>query len=165
MPDNQIVWPMDVSENHFTSGPLIFRPRGFLVAILENADETDRAVVSLRNAGFGQEELRVYTSQQILDDHQRYATRQDTTHRVVRAVTNDPDTVDLYFGHARDGRPALWVHVEDDDAADRAIRHLSDRKALHIRHYGHRKQTDFVMRRPTSSAGDAAAPVPIPKSG
>jgi hypothetical protein len=79
--------------------------------------------------------------------------QQDSTHRVVRALTSDLETLDLYFGHARDGRTALWVHVVDDDTADRAIHHLAGSKALHIRHHGLRKQIDFVIRRPSSPDG------------
>jgi hypothetical protein len=71
-------------------------------------------------------------------------------HRVVRAATNDQETVDLYFGHARDARLALWVYVVDDAAADRAIHYLSGCHALHIRHYCHHKQSDFYMHRPSS---------------
>jgi hypothetical protein len=145
-----ILWPMDVSESDFTSGPLYFKPRGFLVAILPDPEEAARAVAALRAGGFAERELRVYTGQQILEDHQVYAARQGQTHRVVRAATNDRETLDLYFGHARDGRPALWVYVVDDAAAGRAIRSLSDSSCLHIRHYGRHKRSDFILSRPTS---------------
>jgi hypothetical protein len=63
MTQNQIVWPMDVSDSEFPSGPLTFKPRGFLVAILEDAEDSNRAVAALRDAGFGESELRVYTCQ------------------------------------------------------------------------------------------------------
>ena len=145
-----IAWPMDVRETDFSSGPLYFTPRGFLVAILPDSEEAARAVAALRACGFAEREMRVYTGQQILADRETYAARQGPMHRVVRAATNDQETLDLYFGHARDGRLALWVHVADDEAADRAIRYLADCRTLHIRHYGHRKQSDFYLERPTT---------------
>jgi hypothetical protein len=145
-----IAWPMDVSVTDFSSGPLRFKPRGFLVAVLPDPEEAATAVAALRAGGFAERELRVYTGQQILTDHQVYAARQGPTHRVVRAATNDQETLDLYFGHARDGRLALWVHVVDDAAAGRAIRYLADCQTLHIRHYGHQRQSDFYLSRPTS---------------
>jgi hypothetical protein len=148
--DVNVVWPMDVKESDFSSGPLVFKPRGFLVAILADPEEAEKAVRALRKGGFGERELRVYTGQQTLQDHQRYAALQNAAHRIVRAATNDPETLDLYFGHARDGRLALWVHVADDEAADRAIRYLADCRTLHIRHYGHQKQSDFYLERPTT---------------
>jgi hypothetical protein len=148
--DVGIVWPMDVKETDFSSGPLVFRPRGFLVVILADSEEAEKAVRALEKGGFGEREVRVYTCRQTLQAHQRYAAQQSAVHRVVRAATNDRETLDLYFGHARNGRLALWVHVTDDEAADRAIRYLADCRALHIRHYGHRKQSDFYLERPTA---------------
>jgi hypothetical protein len=64
-------------------------------------------------------------------------------------IANDQETLDLYFGHARDGRLALWLYVVDDAAAGRAIRHLADCQILPIRHYGQR-QSDFYLARPRS---------------
>jgi hypothetical protein len=52
-------------------------------------------------------------------------------------------------GHVRDGCCALWVHVTDDEA-DRAIHGPSGNETLHVRHHGHRRQSDFYLRRPTS---------------
>jgi hypothetical protein len=52
----------------------------------------------------------------------------------------------LYFGYARDGRSALWVHVPDEANANRAIRCLADHQVLHIRHYGHGSQDDLHIR-------------------
>jgi hypothetical protein len=40
--------------------------------------------------------------------------------------------------------------VYDDTEANRAIRGLTGFATLHIRHYGHRRQSDFCLRRPTS---------------
>jgi hypothetical protein len=36
-------------------------------------------------------------------------------------LTDDPDTIDVYFDCARDGRTALWVHIPDDADAKRAV--------------------------------------------
>ena len=79
-------------------------PRGFLVAILTDADEAERAAAALRAAGFADRPLRIFTSEQILDDYARYTAQQSRPRRVVAAITDDQDTLDLYHGHARDGR-------------------------------------------------------------
>ena len=73
--------------------------------------------------------------------------QKDLPRRVVTAFTDDQQTLELH-GHARDGRDALWVHVVDDDEADRAIRGPADSKTLHIRPYGHRRQSDFHLQHP-----------------
>ena len=129
---------------------MVFEPRGVLVAILRDAEEADRAVDALRSAGFADRELRTFPPEQILEDYARYVVHKSLPRRAVRAFTDDQKTLDLYHGYARDGRFALWVHVVDDDATNRALRGLADVDTLHIRHYGHRSQTDFHLRRPTS---------------
>ncbi len=66
-------------------------------------------------------------------------------------LTRAAGTIDLYYGHARDGRAALWVHVVDDFEAERAIRGLAGSAALHIRRYGHRRQSEFHLQRSTAN--------------
>jgi hypothetical protein len=150
--DTDIVWPVGTTDQDpdLSDRRMIFNPRGFLVAILPDADAAERAAAALRAAGFAERKLRIFTSAQILEDYARYRRQPGMARRVVAALTDDQETIDLYYGHARDGRAALWVHVLDDDEAERAIRSLSGCAALHIRHYGHRRQSDFYLQRPTS---------------
>ena len=152
MSNTDIVWPVGTTDQDpdLTSRPMIFNPKGFLVAILPGADEAERAAAALRDAGFADRKLRIFTSQQILDDYTRYTNQPSLPRRVVAALTDDQETIELYHGHARDGCCALWVHVTDDDEAERAIRGLAGSGTLHIRHYGHRRQSDFCLQRPTS---------------
>jgi hypothetical protein len=152
MPNDKIVWPVGTTDQDpaLTDRPLVFSPKGFLVAILADADEAERASAALHAAGFADRQLRTFSPEQILDDYARYVAQKSLPRRVLSAFTDDQETLDLYHGHARDHRYALWVHVDDDDEANRAIRCLADFDTLHIRHYGHRSQTDFHLRRPTS---------------
>jgi hypothetical protein len=152
MADDDIVWPVGTTDQDpdLADRPVVFRPKGFLVAILPDAGEAGRAAEALRAAGFADRTLRIFTGEQILADYARYTARQSGPRRAVAAVTDDPETLELYHGHARDGRAALWIHVADDDEADRAIRGLADFPTLHLRHYGHRRQSDFRLQRPTS---------------
>lgn len=152
MADTDIVWPVGTTDQDpdLSARPMVFRPRGFLVAILPGAEEAERAAAALRDAGFAHQKLRIFTSEQILDDYARYTAQPSRPRRVVATLTDDPETIELYYGHARDGCAALWVHVTDDDEANRAIRGLAGCAALHIRHYGHRRQSDFTLQRPTS---------------
>ena len=141
----EFVWPVGMSDQDPdpASRPMVFDPKGFLVAILTDATEAERAAAALRAAGFADRELRVFTGRQIVDDYARYTAQQSLPRRVVAALTDDQETIELYHGHAREGRAALWVHVADDDEADRAIRGLAGSATLHIRHYGRRRQSDF----------------------
>jgi hypothetical protein len=151
MADTDIVWPVGTTDQDpdLSARPMVFHPKGFLVAILPGTDEAERAAAALRDAGFTDEKLRIFTSQQILDDYARYTAQPSLPRRMVATLTDDPETIELYYGHARDGCSALWVHVTDDDEANRAIRGLAGCATLHIRHYGHRRQSDFYLQRPT----------------
>ena len=152
MADDEVAWPVGTTDQDpaLADRPLVFHPKGFLVAILPGLEEAERVAGGLRTAGFADRQLRIFTGEQILQDYARYVARMSLPRRAAAAVTDDRETLELYHGHARDGRAALWIHVTDDDEANRAIRGLSDSAALHIRHYGHHRQSDFRLRRPTS---------------
>ena len=144
MSEDEVVWPTGMSDQDPAARgrPLVFNPQGFLVAILEDADQ---ARASLADAGFAERDLRVYTSQQILDSWERFQAERSLAQRVVGAVTDDPGTIEQYFGYARQGRSALWVHVPDEADAKRAVRALADHQVLHFRHYGQDRQHDLHM--------------------
>ena len=148
MDADEVVWPTGMSDQDpaARARPLVFNPRGFLVAILEDADQAERAKAALAEAGFADTDLRVYTSEQILDSRERFQAERSLAQRVAGAVTDDPETIERYFGYAREGRSALWVHVPDDADADRAVRCLADHQVLYIRHYGHDSQHDMHIR-------------------
>jgi hypothetical protein len=145
MSEDEVAWPTGMSDQDpaARARPLVFNPQGFLVAILQDADQAEQAKTALANAGFAERDLRVYTSQQILDSWERFQAERSLAQRVVGAVTDDPDTVELYFGSARQGHAALWVHVPEEADAKRAVRALADHQVLHIRHYGHDRQDDI----------------------
>jgi hypothetical protein len=147
MSADDIVWPTGMSDQDPAARdrPLVFNPQGFLVAILEDADQAEQARTALADAGFAERDLRVYTSQEMLDGWERFQAERSLAQRVAGAVTDDPATTERYFGYAREGRSALWVHVPDDADAKRAVRALADHPVLHIRHYGHGSQQDLDM--------------------
>jgi len=150
MAEDEVLWPVGTTDLDPDLGarPMVFRPKGFLVAILSDAAEAERAATALKAAGFADRELRMFTGEQILADYARYLAQPSLSRRVVGAITDDPETLELYHGYARDGRAALWVHVADDHEANRALRYLADFATLHIRHYGDRRQTDLHLEGP-----------------
>jgi hypothetical protein len=149
MDEHEVVWPMGMTAHDpsLANRPLVFNPKGFLVAILEDDDHAQRAKAALREAGFADRDLRVYTSQQILADHERYLAQRSLARRMVGGLTDDTTALERYLDRAREGRAALWVHVDADaDAdADRAVRLLADHPVLHLRHYGQDRQQDFHL--------------------
>jgi hypothetical protein len=148
MTANEVAWPTGMSDQDPAARdrPLFFNPQGFLVAILEDADQAEQARATLDEAGFADRDLRIYTSRQILESWERFQAERSLAQRVVGAVTDDPDAIELYFGYAREGRAALWIRVPDEADADRAVRGLADHQVLHFRHYGHNSQQDLHIR-------------------
>lgn len=146
--DHGVVWPTGMSDQDPAARerPLVFNPEGFLIAILEDVDQAEHARAALAGAGFAEGDLRVYSSQEILDSWERFQAERSLAQRVVGAVTDDPATIEAYFGYARQGRSALWVHVPEDADAKRAVRVLADHPVLHLRHYGHGSQQDIHIR-------------------
>ena len=149
MSASDVPWPTGMSDQDPAARerPLVFNPEGFLVAILPDAGQAEQARTALADAGFAERDLRVYTSQEILDSWERFQAERSLAQRVAGAVTDDPATIERYFGYAREGRSALWVHVPDDADAKRAVRGLADHQVLHIRYYGHDRQDDLHIGR------------------
>jgi hypothetical protein len=94
----EVVWPMGLSDHDpsLADRPLVFNPKGFLVAILEDDDHAEQARAALPAAGFADRDLRVYTSQQILADHQRYLAQRSLARRVVGGLTDDTTAPERY---------------------------------------------------------------------
>src|SRR3954469_19875385 len=131
---NDNPWPMGESDGTAPT-PLVFAPKGFLVVILQDVDETLQAKETLMRNGFDEQDLRIYSSQQILEDHATYLAQQSAPRRAIRTVTTDPETPALYFGYAADGHSALWARLAERDLASRAIRLLVDHHTLYVRYY------------------------------
>jgi hypothetical protein len=146
--DHEVVWPTGMSDQDPAARerPLIFNPEGFLVAILEDVGQAEQARAALAGAGFAEGDLRVYSSQEILDSWERFQAERSLAQRVVGALTDDPATIEAYLGYARHGRSALWVHAPEDADAKRAVRLLADHQVLHLRHYGHGSQHGLHIR-------------------
>jgi hypothetical protein len=125
--------------------PWVFNPEGFLVALLENDDACERARVALVDAGLGSQNVRLYTSRQILV-HELYLGARSTARRVVGALTDDQETIELYFGHCREGGGALWIHVPEKQDASRAMRYLrGTTQSWSVSQQAHRERPDDVV--------------------
>lgn len=133
-------------DRDLSARPLVFNPKGFLVAILDDDASCERARATLVDVGFATEELRVYTSSQILGDHELYLAARSKARRVVGALTDDQATIDLYFGYAGEGRGALWIRAPEKHDASRAMRYLMDHQVLHYHYFGSDREDDIRVR-------------------
>ena len=138
MNDDETIWPMDPSLS-----PLVFRPQGYLAAILADGEEGERAKATLTSAGYGPEDMILYSGEEILANHELYDERRSVGGKIVGAVTDDTEGREMYLGYAREGRCALWVRIPDESDVPKALRALAEHDLLHTRYYGDERQDDI----------------------
>ncbi len=147
MEKHEVVWPWGMTDSDPEPGsrPWVFNPRNFLVAVVGDDEEAERARVALKGVGFPDDDLRAYSGAQVLEDRKRYLAQQGPLRRVVGQVTSDAEAVKRFVRYAGEGRAFVWVHVHEREDANRAIRALSTHKVLHFRYYGDNGVEDVPM--------------------
>jgi hypothetical protein len=143
MTERENAFPLDFYVDDPSPHPWKFRPQGYLVVILSDADEGHRAEAALVAAGFASRDVKVYAGTQILANYQVYAERRSVTDKVAASVVDDSEGRELYLELAREGRSALWLRLPVEDDVAKALRVLADFSYLHARHYGSETATDF----------------------
>lgn len=138
MTGEEVVWPWGMTERDPdpASRPWVFNPVGFLLAVLENDAEAERAAATLEEVGFTPAEHRIYDGAQVVRDRERFQAQQSTARRLVERVTIDNEVVQLLLDYAHAGRSFLWVRAPKREDANRAIRGLSANTVLYFRYYG-----------------------------
>lgn len=138
MTGNEIVWPWGMTERDPdpASRPWVFNPVGFLLAVVEDEAEAQRAGAALEEVGFTSTEHRTHTGEEVVRDRERFQAQQSTARKLVERVTIDNEVVQLLLDYAHAGRAFLWVRVPGREDANRAIRGLSANKVLYFRYYG-----------------------------
>lgn len=134
-------WPMDIEQ---LLSP-VFRAEGFFVVILADTGEGQGTAATLEEAGVSRNDLKLYTSDDILGIHEQYLERRSTVAKVVGAMMDDDAGRDLYLGYAEEGRSALWARLPDKTDVPKVLRVLADRDYLHARYYGEDGVQDFHL--------------------
>ena len=146
MQQDDTSFPMDVTEDRPSPRPWNFPPEGYLVVILADPDEAQRAEAALVRKGFAPRDIKLYTGEQILENHELSMGRRTALSKAVGAVADDVEGRSLYLAYGREGRCAMWVRLPDEDNIPKALRVLADFDYLHARYYGHGEQHDFHVR-------------------
>jgi hypothetical protein len=128
MDEHEHAFPMDFWAEDPSPHPWKFRPEGYLVVILSDVDEAQRAESSLK---------------QILENYEAYLGRRSVTDKVVGSLTADSEGRELYLGYAREDRSAMRVRIPNENDVPKALRVLADHDYIHTRYYGSERQTDF----------------------
>jgi hypothetical protein len=139
--EDKAIFPMDGTDP--SSRPWKFRPQGYLVVILADTEEAQRAETALVGENFDHQDIKLYTGKQILENHEAYMGRRGIASKVVGAVADDNEGRELYLNYAREDRCAMWVRIPDEGDVPKALRVLADYEYLHTRYYGDASQHDF----------------------
>ena len=134
-------WPMDIEQ---LLSP-VFRAEGFFVVILADTAEGEEVAAVLEQKGVSRNDLKLYTSDDILGIHEQYVERRSTVAKVVGVMMDDDAGRDLYLGYAEEGRSALWARLPDKTDVAKVLRVLADREYLHARYYGEDGVQDFHL--------------------
>jgi len=108
MDEHENAFPMDFWAEDRSPHPWKFRPVGYLVVILSDAEEAHRALSSLVSQGFASRDVKLYTGKQILENYEVYAGRRNIADKVVGSVVSDSEGRELYLDYARQDRCAMW---------------------------------------------------------
>jgi hypothetical protein len=147
MTGKDFVWPWGMTEEDPdpSTRPWVFNPHGFLLAVLADTAEAERAGAALGEVGFGKDQRRIYSGEQVLHDRERFTAQQSAARKLVERVTVDNDVLHQLLEYARAGNAFLWVRVPDRADANRAIRGLSAHGVLYYRYYGNAGIEDIHM--------------------
>ena len=147
MTAEEVVWPWGMTERDPdpASRPWVFNPVGFLLAVLDDDAEAERAGAALEQVGFTAAEHRSYAGEQVVRDRERFQARRSTAQRLVEKVTIDTEVLQRLLDYAHAGRAFLWVRAPRREDANRAIRGLSANRVLYFRYYGDDGVEDIQM--------------------
>ena len=143
MDEDENTFPMDFYVRDSSPHPWKFKPEGYLVVILSDVDEAQRAEADLVSDGVAPRDIKLYTGKQILENYEVFAGRRTTADKVIGSVVADSEGRELYLGYARQDRCAMWVRIPNEEDVPKALRVLADHDYVHARYYGSERQDDF----------------------
>ena len=146
MSESQNVFPLDITEREPGARPWKFRPDGYLVVVVSDEVEAQRAQEALIGVGFAARDIELYPGTQILATFEVYKGQRNTADRVAGVIRDDIRQRSLPR-LCREGRCGLWLRVHEDKVP-KALRVLADHDYLHTRYYGVNSETDYNLSGP-----------------
>jgi hypothetical protein len=134
-----------------------YYPLGYVVAVLDPAAVAG-AVEALRTGPCVPDDVRTFSSQDVLDIDRAAEARETPLQRLEGALASDEgEAQSEYLDAARRGQSFLVVHAPDADQTERVRTILAAHGARQMRHYGPLVMTDL-----SSAAPSPAVPPPVP---
>ena len=124
------------------AGPLgtlmgTYYPMGYVVAVIDDAAEAERASEALRRTGWAGGDVRVLTGDEVLADHRAFLEDRSLLERAESLLASDEvDAQGEYLDEADQGRRLVTVRAETPEQAERAAAVLRAHHGRLMRHYG-----------------------------
>ncbi len=119
----------------------------YVVAVIDDLQEAEAAAETLRQAGFGEGEIRLFEGAQVAGRIDETAKRRSLLERAVvsvRSVASDESIIsEDYEQEAREGHQLLVVHTETQEQVNQAYRILRAHHGHAIEHFGRWVITDL----------------------
>ena len=140
------------------AGPLArhfgtYYPVGYVVAVLDS-EAVAGATEALRAGPCASDEVRAFSSQEVLDIEAAAQAGESPLQRLEAALASDErEAQSEYLDAAQRGRSFLVVHAPDADQTERVRQILAARGARQMRHYGPLVMTDLSGETPSPAGG------------
>ncbi len=136
-------------ENTFSAGDVlfgVFYPRGYIVAVFDEADDVDKAVVELASHGIEGDDVTAWTGRSA----RRYIKNLRENLGVISQMAaklplsgDEKEAADLYLKLAEEGHEFITVRVADEDQVGTIRALLAEHNAHTMRYYGDWAVTDL----------------------
>lgn len=136
-----------VDQKHFERDDILgnWYPTDCVVALL-STDDARTAIEALQQAGFKDDTIRHWTSQEMLsqtDAKEESGGIKSLFRGLQRGLTDDGGALHVYEQGARYGQDVVAVYAPNDQAREGAHKILAAHLASHIKYYGQFAVTDF----------------------
>jgi len=121
-----------------------YYPKHYAVAVIHDAEQTNRAAEELRGAGFQSADVEVWTGERVLANHHAYLEQHGLRHRLGRLFPGDEDVVvEEYLEEAGNGAHFVTVLAPEPEPRERARSILHAHGGHAMRYYGDHTFTDL----------------------
>jgi hypothetical protein len=100
----------------------VIYPKNYVVGVIDDPQEAERAVQALQEAGFTHQDIRLFHNEEVIAHVQEAKKRRNRLQRLVAAFqqgTDEGDDIQVYVEEARLGHHILNVHAANDAQVER----------------------------------------------
>ena len=138
MAERELGWPFGTTDGGPRTRPLVVHLEDVLVIVLQDDEAGRQALALLRDHGFADDRLRLYSSEQIVAYDDAFRAERGLTGRVVGTIVDDNPLMEAYRRYGEEGCSALWVQLAHRDDANQVIRSVTDLGLRQVWFHGRR---------------------------